>query len=313
MTMTTTTVTINRGHHQRTVAIANGKGGVGKTTTSVHLGGIAATAGYRVLLVDLDPQGNCGDDLGYNARGETDNGRGLAAALQFGHDPYILQARPNLDVIPGGEHLDDAVAALTTRLARAGRHTPKELPLLRMLDPLAAQYSLILLDCPPRMPIVQEWAMEAARYLLIPTKTDVASLRGMEEMSVRFGAVQAVNPGLTLLGVLLFGVMYGARRARQEARRYAEACLGDQAPVLNSIVRHVETAACDIRRRGQLAHELEGVVLSSTTSSGRPTKAVQTEVAASACGLAEDLHQVTGEVLERIVELETARAAAVAA
>lgn len=96
----------------RLIAVINGKGGVFKTSlVAANLGGLLADGGPRVLLVDLDPQGNLAEDLGYANQG--DGGRSLAASLCFGGEPNRLTGvRPNLDLIAGGPHLDDAAAFL---------------------------------------------------------------------------------------------------------------------------------------------------------------------------------------------------------
>ena len=97
-------MTIDRGALGRVVAIANGKGGVGKTSLTTTLAGLAATAGYRILLIDLDPQGNAGEDLGYTGAGTGDDGAGLVAALAADTALAVTlpQARPGIDVICGG-------------------------------------------------------------------------------------------------------------------------------------------------------------------------------------------------------------------
>src|SRR6476659_10460114 len=98
---------IDRAVLGRVVAIANGKGGVGKTSLATTLAGMAAKAGYQILLIDLDPQGNVGEDLGYTGAGTGDNGAGLVAALTKGTPPVSLpQVPPGIDVICGGEQLD---------------------------------------------------------------------------------------------------------------------------------------------------------------------------------------------------------------
>jgi len=100
---------IDRAQLGRVVAIANGKGGVGKTSLATTLAGLAAKAGYRILLIDLDPQGNVGEDLGYTGAGTGDDGAGLVASLAS-KTPLVVtlpQTRSGVDVICGGERLDD--------------------------------------------------------------------------------------------------------------------------------------------------------------------------------------------------------------
>jgi len=91
---------LNRRALDRVIAVINGKGGVLKTTLTANIGGMLASSGYRVLLVDLDPQGNLAEDLGYTASDRDDEGRALAQGLMFGGTIEPLsQIRPNLDVI----------------------------------------------------------------------------------------------------------------------------------------------------------------------------------------------------------------------
>src|SRR5947209_385764 len=101
------------------VAVANGKGGVGKSSITANVAGTAALSGWKVLAVDLDPQGNLGNDLGYNQGGRSDEGRGLLRAV-VSADPLepLAGVRENLDVVPGGEAIDELVAILTTRQHR---------------------------------------------------------------------------------------------------------------------------------------------------------------------------------------------------
>src|SRR5512135_2739961 len=87
------------------IAVMNGKGGTLKTSITANVGGLAAAGGYRVLLTDLDPQGNLARDLGYGPR--SDGGTGLLMAMYHGSEPPRLQVRENLDVVPGGARLSD--------------------------------------------------------------------------------------------------------------------------------------------------------------------------------------------------------------
>lgn len=101
-----TSPVINRSALRRTVAILNGKGGVGKTSLTANLSGLFADAGYRVLAIDLDPQGNLGNDLGYLGAGMGDGGAGMVAAGTSGTAPVLLkEVRPRLDVEIGRAHV----------------------------------------------------------------------------------------------------------------------------------------------------------------------------------------------------------------
>lgn len=296
-------MTFDRGGLRRTVAVANGKGGVGKTSTTAHIGGLAAAAGYRVLAVDLDPQGNLGEDLGYTGAELSDDGQGLLHAVLTGQPPMVLRdVRPNLDVIPGGLHLYDLAGALEARQRRSAEEAATALA--RVLAPMAGEYALVLVDCPPGSEILQRLALAAAAHLLIPTKTDQSSRRGLREMARRFVQAREINPDLQLLGVVLFGVTTGAKRIRAKAREMIEMELGGSAPVFPTAIRHVEAAAVDGRERGQLAHELERDVLAGLQrqhDDQRPQR-----LAASAGSLAADYQALTQEVLRRLLELESA-------
>ena len=289
----------------RTIAVANGKGGVGKTSTTAHVGALAAEAGNRVLLVELDLQGNLGEDLGYTGAGLADDGEGLYDAVRKGTPPVPLRdIRPGLDVVPGGPAVAMIPAALDAS-RRAGRESTGAVA--RCLAPLAAQYDLVLLDTPPIDAAIQEEALVAAAYLLIPTKTDASSRKGLREIAQRFAAARAINPSLALLGVFLFGVTPGATRVRAEARGAIQTELGAAAPVFDSSIRHVEAAAYDVRERGQLAHELERVAdsgpkwyerLREGDAGGGRT------LAASSASLAGDFQSLTAEVLDAVARAE---------
>ena len=100
-----------------TIAFANGKGGVGKTSVTANVAGIAALSGWRVLTIDLDPQGNLGNDLGYLQSGESDQGAGLMAAIRDDKKLKPLRdVRPGLDSVPGGDDMDGLMTVLAPRL-----------------------------------------------------------------------------------------------------------------------------------------------------------------------------------------------------
>lgn len=241
---------------RRVVAIANGKGGVGKTSVTAALAGLLAAAGYRVLTVDADPQGNLRRDLGY----EPSDGDGLAMAIQNGATVTPLrEVRSNLDCIPGGPALYDVPATYVSRLTR-GESLPglrDALAVLRPADPEAVDYDLILIDTPPGEPVLQDVVFKAADYLIIPTRSDDASLDGLVAVANRFASARAHNPSLRLLGVLLFGVRSGSHRLRTTVRAALEDTLDGAAPVFDATIRYLESAAVDMRRQGMLPHELE--------------------------------------------------------
>jgi cellulose biosynthesis protein BcsQ len=293
----------------RTIAVINGKGGVGKTSVTANLAGLVAAAGYRVLVVDLDPQGNLGTDLGYLGRGLSDAGSGLQAAALTGQAPPVLKdVRPNLDAVPGGEHLHDLVAVLASRQMsnRGGVET-----LVASLAAVAGQYDMVILDCPPGSELLQVGALEAARWVLVPTKTDDASRAGLRDVARRFSDARQRNPELQLLGVVLFGVNTTARRVLRQARLALAEDLGGDEALFSASIRHVEAAAVDARSRGQLVHELEQDVLAGPSwwERRRGGDTSSEVLAASATSLAGDYQHLAEEVLSRLVVVESVESA----
>lgn len=287
----------------RCVAVVNGKGGVGKTSLVANLAGLYAAGDYRVLVVDLDPQGNLGNDLGYLGGGRGDQGEALVAAIGS-HNPVVpmRDERPGLDVVAGGEQLEDLAQALREDSLPAGG----VLALAEVLAPIADQYDLILIDCPPGIDALQKAALAAARWVVIPTKSDDASRAGLRMVAQRFAHVRDhYNPHLGLLGVVLFGVNSSARRVSAQVREDLAGDLGIPGIVCRTSIRHVEAAAYDARKRGQLVHELERDVATAPKWHERFKTGQKTEtLAASAGSLAADYQQLAEELLEKIAETE---------
>jgi chromosome partitioning protein len=288
----------------RVVAIANGKGGVGKTSLATTLAGLAAVAGYRILLIDLDPQGNAGEDLGYTGAGLGDGGAAVVASIATGTPltVNIPQARPNVDVISGGEQLDDLAGLLLSRHRRGAEVADAlALPLSQLLE--QTEYDLVVIDCPPGEPNLQLMALAAARWLVIPTKGDAASLKGMTRIAQRLVEARRFNPDLELLGVVLFDVASSATRLKREIAAQIEQALGGVAPLFASTIRH-SIAAMDARREGVLVFEraaqLEGAkpFWEALRLGKRP------ESPGSAPALAADYAALTHEILTRISSLE---------
>ncbi len=134
---------------KRVIAVINGKGGVLKTTLTANVGGELAASGQKILLVDLDPQGNLAEDLGYTSETGDDQGRSLASAIAFGGDAKPIEnVRANLDVLPGGS----SPRTSNSSACRYGiqRSRWRKTCLARVLAPMAPAYDMILIDCPPR-------------------------------------------------------------------------------------------------------------------------------------------------------------------
>lgn len=180
-----------------TIALANQKGGVGKTTTSINLGAYLAKLGQRVLLVDLDPQGNSSSGLAINK-----------AALERSMYNVLLDGLPaeqailqtgvaKFDVLPSSALLAAAELELSTVPQR-------EFKLRQALEPLEGSYDIILIDCPPSLGLLTLNGLVAATHLLIPVQSEFYALEGLGQLLTTVKRVrQALNPQLTLLGVVI--------------------------------------------------------------------------------------------------------------
>lgn len=284
------------------IAIANGKGGVGKTSITANVAGTAALSGWRILVVDLDPQGNLGNDLGYNQRGEGDDGRGMLRAVVSGDRLEPLRGvRENLDVISGGEAIDELVAVLTTRQHR-DPHAVEAVG--RALELIAPDYQLIILDCPPAGGVLLDAALAAVRFLVIPTKRDSGSLDGFVRVARRFAHVRSMrNPALELLGVVLFDFGTQDRRMLADTRAEIERDLDGVAPVFEAFIRNSRRAPGDMRDQGLLAYEYEAAAAAAAPwykDRSAP------RFSSSAAGLAEDYQRLTAEMLAAIKTRSTA-------
>lgn len=296
---------------RRVIALINGKGGVFKTTLAANIGGLLAASDYKVLIVDLDPQGNLAEDLGYTGTHIDDEGRHLAQVLAFG-EPLVpvRDVRPNLDVAVGGTNLSLATAALTSKASKDP--IGAKLALATALEPLADEYDMILLDCPPGDETLQTAAAAAARWLLIPVKSDAASRKGMAAVMNRLNGVLDVNTELDLLGVVLTGIGTSAKTVQKQARlAIAEAFGGSTDVMFDKTVRHSEATAQASRERGVLVQELDDVVRNGPKwyEVLRGDAQAQNLAPRTSTSVADDLLGVTEELVRRITAAETEEAA----
>jgi chromosome partitioning protein len=190
--------------HGRIVAVANQKGGVGKTTTAINLATSLAISGRRVLLVDVDPQGNLTSGVGL--KGERAEGGTTYEALLTDHEPesFVIATRvENLSLMPADRNLTGAEIEMVSMLAREHR-------LKRVLDPLRAKYDYIFVDCPPSLGLLTLNALVAADAVLIPLHCEYFALEGLADLVGTMRRVRgALNPALDIEGVLL--TMYDDR------------------------------------------------------------------------------------------------------
>ena len=178
------------------IAIANQKGGVGKTTTAINLAAAIAEAGHRTILIDLDPQGNASTGLGI----ETDQREKTVYDLLTGEADLEAILQPtdihNLQIVPATSDLSSAdvdFAQYSDRIRRLGMQLSKA-------DPGA----IILIDCPPTLGLLTLNAMVAATGVLIPLQAEFYALEGLTQLLGTFRQVrESANPDLRINGVLL--------------------------------------------------------------------------------------------------------------
>jgi chromosome partitioning protein len=187
----------------RVIAIANQKGGVGKTTTAVNLGACLAELGFRVLVVDLDPQGNASTGLGINVR-----------ALDSSMYDVLLGETPMEDCIEGSSVRNLFVAPASLDLAGAEIELvpafSRELRLRNAIDSVKEDYDYVLIDCPPSLGLLTINAFAAATEVLVPIQCEYYALEGLGQLVRNVDLVKRnLNDRLEISTIIL--VMYDAR------------------------------------------------------------------------------------------------------
>lgn len=180
--------------HRRIIAIANQKGGVGKTTTAINLGAALAELGHQVTVVDLDPQGNASTGLGIDSADRDPNSYDLIS----GDTGWVEANRPttidHLSIVPATADLASA------ELDIAGR--PRRTQLLA--DALRDASGTVLIDCPPALGLLTLNAMVAADSVIVPLQAEFYALEGLSQLMLTIREVRAsANPSLRIEGVLL--------------------------------------------------------------------------------------------------------------
>ncbi len=316
-------------HHQalaRTVAVVNDKGGVLKTSVVANVGGVLASEGMKILVVDLDVSGNLKLDFGLtggSADGD-DAGKGMVDAVWQGSPlPVVSGVRPNVDFVYGGRALAMLSALARDRGADSLPGGSVAASFASALAEVAGDYDLVLLDCPPNNGEMQDMALAAARWVLIPTRTDAASWDGLLGVGPRVAkARREHNADLDYLGVVVTAHNRSATRIYRATREQLEV-VSDKIPMLTTTVRHSETAAHDCRQRGQLAHELAADARNAqgqrlvALSAARLRKATREQaspmpgaLSATANSLSGDYRALAAEICQRITAAETEQSSA---
>ena len=188
------------------IAVANQKGGVGKTTTTANLGAALARKGRRVLLIDMDPQGNLTSAVGISKKTERTIAEALLDYQAELPTVHVENGTGRLDVVPATLALAGAEAALTNKLGREQR-------LRDQLDRHARDYDFVVIDTPPSLGLLTINALVAADRVLIPTEARFFSLQGLQMIEESIEEVLYLNPKLKVIGILLSKL---DRRLREE-------------------------------------------------------------------------------------------------
>ncbi len=201
----------------RIISIANQKGGVGKTTTAVNLGAALAEQDYKVLLIDIDAQGNATSGLGINKAEVEDSIYDVLINDIDIKETILDSSRENLWVIPASIQLAGAEVELTNLQAREAR-------LKQAVDNIKDDYDFVLIDCPPSLGHLTINAFTASDSVLITVQAEYYALEGLSQLLNTIRLVQKhFNPGLRIEGVLM--TMYDVRtnlgsEVIQEVRKY---------------------------------------------------------------------------------------------
>ena len=181
----------------RIFTVANQKGGVGKTTTTVNIAAAMAMGGLRVLVIDLDPQGNASTALGVEHRDSAGVYEVLMGDVKISEVIKKVAGFPALDCVSSNTSLANAEINLVSMVAR-------ELQLKSAIEEISANYDYIFIDCPPSLGLLTINAFAASKELLIPIQTEYYALEGLSQLLETYAVVKKrLNPTLNLSTIVL--------------------------------------------------------------------------------------------------------------
>lgn len=188
----------------RVIALANQKGGVGKTTTAINLGTALAAIGENVLIVDLDPQGNASTGLGIDRKSRTVSTYDLLLDEATLDDVAMQTAVPRVSVAPSTLDLLGVELEIASSPDRAFRLRNALAPVAQQDSSRARNYTYVLVDCPPSLNLLTINGMAAAHSVLVPLQCEFFALEGLSQLLQTVEQVkQSLNPELTIHGIVL--------------------------------------------------------------------------------------------------------------
>ena len=246
----------------RVIAIANQKGGVGKTTSAVNLAAGLADQGKKVLVVDLDPQASLTLCMGYREPDKLDHSitEVISAVVNDDELPEgfgVIHVRDNLDLLPSNINLSAAEVSLVNAMSR-------ETILRQYLDTLKGQYSHILIDCQPSLGMLTVNALAAANRIIIPVQAEYLPAKGLEQLLSTVNKVKRqINPKLQIDGILLTMVDSRTNFAKEISALLRET-YGSKIKVFGTEIPH-SVRAKEISAEGKsiFAHDPGGKVAES--------------------------------------------------
>lgn len=199
------------------IAVANQKGGVGKTTTAINLSSCFAAAEKKTLLLDIDPQGNSSSGLGYFPEEKSLTIYEVLIGRARAAEAVVPTSLPFLNLLPSHVRLVGAEVELVPMVAR-------ERKLKEAIEPISHEYDYIIIDCPPSLGLLTLNTLTAADSILIPIQCEYYALEGMSQLLNSINLVQKhLNPALAIEGVLLTmfdGRLNLSRQVADETRKY---------------------------------------------------------------------------------------------